>query len=90
MSTYAASPLVVLARLFHGTGCLLGTAGVLLFTVFAIGEGLPPIADTNGSFAAPGVMLAGFLLAWWNDLVGGGMSLVGVAWFEALEIASNG
>jgi hypothetical protein len=68
----------------------LGTVGVLLIIVFAVGEGLPPIANMNGSFAALAVMLAGFLLAWWNDLVGGIASLAGIAWFEALEIGANG
>jgi len=90
MSTATPKSTPALAQGFHWVGCLLGTAAMLLFVVFAIGQGLPPFAAMNASFAALAVMLFGFLLAWWNDLIGGIVSLAGIICFEALEIATNG
>jgi hypothetical protein len=90
MSIGISKPVSVPARVVHWAGCLLGTAVVLLYIAFAIGEGLPPLGAMNASFAAVGVMLLGFLLAWWHDLVGGVVSLLGLACFQALEIAANG
>jgi hypothetical protein len=90
MANVASRPLSVFAQLSHWGGCLLGTAVVLLFTVSAIGQGLPPLAAMNASFAAVAVMLVGFLLMWWKDWLGGVVSLIGLGWFQALEIAVNG
>jgi hypothetical protein len=78
------------ARVAHWAGCLLGTAIVLLFVVFAIDQGLPAFGAMNSSFVAIAVMLAGFLLAWWRDLPGGIVSLLGIGAFYALEFAANG
>jgi hypothetical protein len=78
------------AQAAHWAGCLLGTAIILLFVVFAIGQGLPAFGAMNASFAAIIVMLAGFLLAWWRDLPGGIVSLLGIGTFYALEFAANG
>ena len=64
----------VTGRILHWAACLLGTGLALLFLVFAIGEGPPPI--TMGSVALL-VMLVGFLLACWNSLLGGVVSLGG-------------
>ena len=44
----------------------------------------------NASFAAVGVMLVGLVLVWWKDWLGGAISLIGLAWFQAIEIAVNG
>jgi hypothetical protein len=63
---------------------------VLLFVVFAIGQGLPAFGAMNASFAAIAVMLSGFLLAWWRDLLGGIVSLLGIGAFYTLEFAANG
>ena len=90
MSTATLKPLPIVAQVAHWAGCLLASAVVLLFVVFAIGEGFPPLAALNASFAAVGVMLSGFLLVWWKDWLGGVISLVGLAWFQAIEIAVNG
>ena len=71
--------LSVFTTVTHWAGCLLASAVVLLFVVFAIGKGLPPLAAMNASFAAVGVMLIGFVLVWWKDWLGGVISLVGLA-----------
>ena len=90
MSTVVSNSVPVSARVAHWAGCLLGTAVVLLFVVFAVGEGPPPLGAMNASFAAVAIMLVGFLLAWWHDLAGGVVSLAGIAAFYALEFAANG
>ena len=77
-------------RVVHWAACLLGTAVVLMFVAFAIGEGPQPLAAMNASFAAVGVMLLGFLLMWWKDWLGGVIGLAGLGWFQAIEIAANG
>jgi hypothetical protein len=78
------------ARVVKWAACLLGTAVVLMFVVFAIGEGPPPWAAMNASFAAVGVMLVGYLVLWWKDWLGGVIGLAGLGWFQAIEIAANG
>jgi len=78
------------ARVVQWAACLLGTAVVLMFVVFAIGEGPPPWAAMNASFAAVGVMLVGYLVMWWKDWLGGVIGLAGLGWFQAIEIAANG
>lgn len=90
MSTQAMNSWTALTSVTHWVASFVGAALVLLFAVFAIGEGLPPLAELNASFAAVGMMLAGFLLIWWKDWLGALVSLGGLAWFQALEIADNG
>ena len=90
MNTSIWKPLPVLAQIAHWAGCLLGTAVVALFVVFASGEGPPPLSAFDARIAAVAVMLAGFILMWWKDWLGGVVSLIGLAWFESLEIAANG
>jgi hypothetical protein len=90
MSTATWKPLPALATATHWASCLLASAVVLLIVVFAIGEGLPPLQALNASFAAVGVMLVGLVLVWWKDWLGGAISLVGLVWFQAIEIAVNG
>jgi hypothetical protein len=90
MSAAALKPLPMVAQLAHWTGCVLATCAVLVFVVFAVGLGVPPLPDLNTSFAAIGVMLLGFVLMWWKDWLGGVVSLVGLGWFQAMEIAANG
>jgi hypothetical protein len=64
---------------------LLGTAIVLLFVVFAIGEGPPAALLLNPQTWALLVMLAGFIFVWWHDLAGGVISLFGIAAFYLLN-----
>src|SRR5262245_36559825 len=90
MSASSVRPLPRVAQVAHWAGCVLGAAAVVLFVYFAIGGGLPPLAALNSSFAALGMLLLGFLLMWWKDWVGGLVSLLGLAWFQAIEIAVNG
>jgi hypothetical protein len=90
MSIVALKSWSVLTQVLHWAGCLLGSAVVLLLAVFAVGEGLPPLAALNASFAAVGMMLVGFLLIWWKDWFGALLSLAGLAWFQAIEVAVNG
>src|SRR6476659_3430646 len=77
----------VLARIIHYAACILGTGLVLLFLALAIGEGAPPI-DT-GSVALL-VMLIGLMLAWWNGLLSGVVSLVGIGRFYLWNFAEAG
>jgi hypothetical protein len=90
MSTVGSKQILGLTQILHAVGCLLGTAGILSFIVFTIGVGLPPLAAMNFSFVALAIMLIGFLLAWWNDLIGGVVSLAGITSFQILEIVANG
>ena len=76
MSAAAFKPLSMFAQWAHWAGCVLATCAVLLFVVFAVGLGLPPLPALNVSFAAVGVMLAGFVLMWWKDWLGGTVSLL--------------
>lgn len=77
-------------RVTHWAECIAGTALIVLFAVFAVGLGLPPLGNMNASFLAIAVMLIGFALTWWRDLAGAIVSLVGISAFYALELASNG
>ena len=90
MSAAAFKPLPMVAQMAHWIGCVLATCAVLVFVVFAVGLGLPPLPDLNTSFAAIGVMLLGFVLMWWKDWLGGVVSLLGLGWFQAMEVAANG
>jgi hypothetical protein len=90
MSTAMSKPVSFAPRAFHWAESLLGTALVAAFIVFTIGNGLPPLGAMNASFAAIAVMLVGFLLAWWHDLTGAVVSLVGIGAFYALELVANG
>jgi hypothetical protein len=87
-STYRYVPAA--ANIVHRIACVLGMLAVMTFALFALGLGLPPWAELNASFAALGVMIAGFLVMWWKDWLGGLVSLAGLGWFQALEIAANG
>ena len=90
MSTADSNSVPAIARVAHWAGCLLGTAVVFLFVMFAVGEGLPPLGAMNANFAAVGLMFVGFFMMWWRDWLGGVVSLAGIAAFYALEIAANG
>ncbi len=87
-STYRYVPAA--ANIVRWVACVLGTLAVMTFALFAFGLGLPPWAELNASFAAVGVIIAGFLLMWWKDWLGGLISLAGLGWFQAMEIAANG
>ena len=77
------------AQTAHWLGCLLGTGLVLLFVAFAFGghEEPPP---ANPATIALGVMLFGYLLAWWSDWVGGFVSLSAFAGFYAWSYFNSG
>ncbi len=90
MSTAPFRSVPVVSQAVHWAACVLGTLAVLTFALFAVGLGLLPLAALNASFAAVAVMLVGFLLTWWKDWLGGLISLVGLGWFQAIEIAANG
>lgn len=90
MSTIGYKPVPMFARAAHWTGCVLATCAVLMFVLFALGLGLPPLPAMNASFAAIGVMLLGFVLMWWKDWLGGVVSLMGLGLFQSLELAANG
>ena len=56
MSTGMPKSAQLAAHVAHWVGCLLGTAMVLLFVVFAIGQGLPALGAMNANFAAIAVI----------------------------------
>jgi hypothetical protein len=89
MSASVFKPASAPVRVVHWTGCLLGTALVLMFAMFAFGghEAPPPL---NLQMASLALALFGYLLGWWNDLVGGIVSLVGMVGFYALNYAAAG
>ncbi len=75
--------------LLHWAGCLLGTALVALFAVFAFGgrEEPPPLTPMTAALA---VMLFGFVLAWWCDWLGALVSLSGFVVFYAMCFVESG
>jgi hypothetical protein len=89
MSTDVSATRPLSSRVLHWLGCLLGTAVVAMFLVFAFGghEAPPPLNPQTVSLA---LMLVGFLVAWWNDLAGGLISLLGLGCFHGVEIAAKG
>jgi hypothetical protein len=89
MITSISKPSSVPARVVHWVGCLLGTALVLMFAMFAFGghEAPPPLSLQMASLV---LALIGYLLGWWNDLAGGIVSLVGMVGFYALNYAAAG
>jgi hypothetical protein len=80
---------ITASRIAHWLGCLLGTAIALLFVAFALGghEEPPPVSPAT---VALGVMLFGYLLAWWRDWLGAFVSLAGFAGFYAWTFIASG
>lgn len=89
MTTAILQRAVTASRIAHWLGCLLGTSIVLMFVVFAFGghEEPPPL---SGPMVALGMMLIGYLLAWWSDWLGSFVSLAGFAAFYATCYALSG
>lgn len=75
--------LKILRRVARGIGAAL----LLLFAVFVIGEGLPPLTIQS---AALGMALLGLVAAWFSDLAGGLLILGGMAAFYALNFSATG
>lgn len=73
------------ARLARAAACMLGTALIVLFVVTAIGEGPPPELLVDPQMVSLVVMLFGFAVAWWNGLLGGMISLLGIGSFYVLN-----
>jgi hypothetical protein len=85
MSSISSESIPVVARFVHWVAGLLGTAIVLVFVVFAIGEGAPAVLLLRPQTWALLVMLVGFVLVWWRDLAGGVISLFGIGAFYLLN-----
>jgi hypothetical protein len=85
MSSISFESIPVVARATHWVAGVLGTAIVLLFVMFAIGEGPPAALLLNPQTWALLVMLTGFILVWWHDLAGGVTSLFGIGAFYLLN-----
>jgi hypothetical protein len=64
------------------------------FSLFAIGEGLPPLLrmplPMQLEFAALALVFIGYAVGWRHPAAGGTLALLGVAGFNAVEIAVNG
>jgi hypothetical protein len=89
MSTVRSHRVVTASRICHWLGCLLGTAIAFLFLAFAVGgkEEPPPVSPAT---LALGVMLFGYLLAWWRDWLGAFVSLAGFIGFYAWCFFTSG
>ena len=87
MSTAHANSVFKPSRIVHLIGCVLGTVLLLLYVTLAVGAGPPPLS--LGSVALT-IMFAGFIVAWWRDVVGGVLSLVGIGSFYAWNFADAG
>lgn len=87
MATRCSNCSLIWGNILKWNGRILGTGLVLLFLLFFVGEGPPPM---DIEFVALATMLAGFVLAWWNGLYGGLLSLLGIAAFYALNYAAAG
>jgi hypothetical protein len=89
---FSSSPLPPLVRwAARVTGLLL----IGLVVVIAIGEGGPPDVFRQPSpvqleFAALGLMLLGLVVGWVREGLGGLLVLLGLAAFNAVELAVNG
>lgn len=77
------------SQIVEWIGRLLGTGLVALFVIFALGpnEEPPPL---NVGTASLGVMLVGFLLAWWRGVAGGLVSLLGIGAFYIWNFSRTG
>jgi hypothetical protein len=87
MSTADARTMSQSYRIVHLTGCVLGTVLIALSVVFAIGAGPPPL---NAGMIALIIVAGGFVLAWRSDVLGGLISLVGIASFYVWNLAGTG
>jgi hypothetical protein len=85
MSSISSESIPVMARVVHWVAGLSGTAIVLVFVVFAIGEGAPAVLLLRPQTWALLVMVAGFILVWRRVLAGGIISLFGIGAFYLLN-----
>jgi hypothetical protein len=85
MSSISSASIPVVTRAMHWVAGVLGTAIVLLFVVFAIGEGPPAALLLSPLTWSLLVMVAGFTVVWWHDLAGGVISLFGIGAFYLLN-----
>jgi hypothetical protein len=85
MSTISPASIPVVTRAMHWVAGVLGTAIVLLFLAFAIGERAPVSLLLRPQTLALLIMVAGFIVVWWHDLVGGVISLFGIGAFYLLN-----
>ena len=71
----------------------IGSCTVALFTIFAAGEGMHPLLFTRSEllmFFALFVTLAGLIVAWNHEGLGGAMSVAGLIAFYLLNFAASG
>lgn len=71
-----------------------GVALTVLATLFLFGEGFPNVfaqpPEVVLEFLAMGSMIAGFLLGWRWEAIGGGLALLGFGLFCGVELIVNG
>jgi hypothetical protein len=90
MLSVTSANIPVVVRTMQWVAGVLGTAIVLLFVVFAIGERAPAVLLLRPQTWALLVMLTGFILLWWNGLAGGVISLCGITAFYLLNYLEDG
>lgn len=79
-----------LANLAHMSACGLGTLLLGLFVFFfAVAQASPDLLREPQAWVL-GLTLAGLLIMWWKDLLGGVLTLCGLALFYGLNFVQSG
>jgi len=83
---YIASWSAVTRQIARWTARVLGVGLILLFVVFAVSEGPPPLAWRSVALL---MAMAGYVLAWFHDLLGGVMILTGTGTLYLINFVQN-
>jgi hypothetical protein len=84
MQTLSWNRLSTLAVWTHILARGLGAAILILFLVMGIAQATPALYFEPQTWALL-IVMSGFLVVWWNDLIGGSLSLVGLGLFYGLN-----
>jgi hypothetical protein len=82
--------LVVVTSLIHWLACVLGTLIIMLFFIFAIAQEPPFELLLNPQAWMLSLVICGFVIVWWNDILGGAVSVAGIVLFYFLNILEAG
>jgi hypothetical protein len=73
----------------HVSACVLGTLLLVLFAIFAVAQASPGLLLELQAWALA-LALAGLITIWWNDLLGGGLTVCGLVLFYGLNLFQSG
>jgi hypothetical protein len=88
VQTLSSNRLSTLAVWTHILARAIGAAILILFLVMGIAQVTPALFLEPQSWALF-IVVCGFLVVWWNDLIGGSLSLVGLALFYGLNFIQS-